>query len=344
MKSKLFPMALMACFFLPGSNKAEAQSPTEFYKDRTVFLQIGSGAGGAYDLTGRLFVRHMGPYIPGSPKLVPQNIPGGGSLNMANNYGKIAVRDGSVFGVFNSGMATTPLLMPNVAQFDPRQFHYLGSPSREAHILVSWHQSPLQKMQDAFDREIIVGATAPGGAPYEFPFLTNMLTGTKFKIVTGYKSNQETKLAMERGEIHATAGLGWATAKAEYMPEIESKRILVVASFAFKAHPELSQYPVLPSGRTEEDRQIFQLMYARQAYGRPFATPPGVPKERVEALRIAFEETMKDESFLEEAKRLSIDISPVSADELTQLTVDLYKTPQSVLDRVRSILGPATAQ
>lgn len=320
---------------------AEAQAPKDFYKDRTVFLQIGSGPGGAYDQTGRLFARHMGPYIPGAPKLVPQNIPGGGSLNMANNYGKIAAKDGSVFGVFNSGMATTPLLMPEVAHFDPRKFNYLGSPSREAHILVAWRDSPLKMIQDVFDKEIIVGATSPGGAPYEFPFLTNVLVGTKFKIITGYKSNPETKLAMERGEIHATAGLGWATAKSDYMSDIKSGRIKIIASFAFEPHPDLTEYPVISTGKTEEDRQIFRLMYARQAYGRPFATPPDVPKDRVAALRKAFEDTMKDSAFLEEAARISVDINPVSADELTQLTNDLFKTPQSVLKRIHSILGPA---
>ena len=320
---------------------AFAQSPAEFYKGRTVFLQIGSGPGGAYDLTGRLFARHMGQFIPGAPKLVPQNIPGGGSLNMANNYAKVAARDGSVYGVFNSGMATTPLLIPESAHFDPRKFNYLGSPSREAHILVAWHNSPLKTMRDVFEKEIIVGATSPGGAPYEFPFLTNALIGTRFKIITGYKSNPETKLAMERGEIDATAGLGWATAKSEYMSDIKSGRIKVIASFAFTPHPDLAEYPVLPSGSSEEDRHIFRLMYARQAYGRPFATPPDVPQDRVAALRKAFEETLRDNAFLEEANRLSVDINPVSADELTKLTEDLFSTPQSVLKRIHSILGPA---
>jgi tripartite-type tricarboxylate transporter receptor subunit TctC len=333
-------LSYFSCLFIALPTYAMSQSPTDFYKGRTVFLQIGSGSGGAYDLTGRLFARHMGPYIDGAPKLVPQNIPGGGSLNMANNYGKIAARDGSVYGVFNSGMATTPLLMPEVAHFDPRTFNFLGSPSREAHILVAWHDSPLKNMQDVFEKEIIVGATSPGGAPYEFPFLTNILIGTKFKIITGYKSSSETKLAMERGEIHAEAGLGWATAKSDRMSDIQSGRLKIIASFAFTPHPDLVEYPAFPSGRSEEDRQIFRLMYARQAYGRPFATPPDVPRDRVTALRTAFEKTMKDSTFLEEAKRLSVDINPVSAEELTRLTEDLFKTPQSVLKRIHSILGP----
>jgi tripartite-type tricarboxylate transporter receptor subunit TctC len=325
-------------FALSVCQPAAAQTPADFYRGKTVFLQIGSGVGGIYDTVGRLFVRHIGNHIPGKPRVVPQNIPGGGSLALANQFASIAARDGSVFGVFNNGMPSTPLLDPSAAKFDPRKFHFLGSPSREFHILVGWHTAPVTTFDDLFKKELIVGATGPGAAPYDFPLLTNALIGTKFKIVTGYISGQETKLAMERGEIHANAGLAWSSAKNDYGSEIAEKKIIILAGFGFRPHPELPNLPMFPNGKTEEERQLFQLMYARQAYGRPFLTPPDVPADRVKALREAFETTLKDPAFLAETQKMNLEIDPVSADELDKLTADLYATPDHVVKRMHELL------
>jgi tripartite-type tricarboxylate transporter receptor subunit TctC len=315
---------------------ARADPVEDFYKGRTIFLQIGSAPGGIYDIVGRMFARHMGRFIPGNPKLVPQNVPGGGSLNLANQFGNIAPHDGSVFGVFNNGMPMTPLLTPAAAHYDPRKFNYLGSPSRETHILIAWKTSPVTTMADTFTKEMIVGATSPGAAPYDFPAVTNALIGTRFKIVTGYPGGQETKLAMARGEIHGNPGLALSSFKTDYADSIND--VVIVAIFGLKPSPELPNVPVFPLGKTAEDRQLFELLYARQAYGRPFLTPPDVPAERVKALRVAFEATMKDAEFLAEAKKTNVDIDPVSADELTQLTEAMFKTSPAVVERIQKLL------
>lgn len=328
---------------LAGAAPATAQTPTDFYKGRTVFLQIGSGVGGGYDIVGRLFSRHMAKHIPGNPNLVPQNVPGGGSLQLANQFGAVAPRDGSMFGILNNGVPSTPLLTPNAAKFDPRKFSFLGSPSREAHVMMTWHTAPIKTMDDLFTKETIIAATSPGAAPYDVPFLTNTVIGTKFKIITGYNSSNDGRLAMERGEVHGTAAMGWVSVKSDYADDLKNKRILIVAAFGMRPNKELQAMgvPLMPTGKTEEDRQLFQLMYARQDFGRPFLTPPDVPADRLAALRGAFEATMKDADFLADAKRLTVEVEPVTWQELHQLIDKLYQTPEPVVKRMQEIMSRA---
>lgn len=315
-----------------------AQAPMEFYKGKAVTLQIGSGPGGGYDILGRLFARYMGKYIPGNPSIMPQNVPGGGSLYMANQFASITSRDGTVFGIFNTGMALTPLLTPGVVRYDPRRFRFIGSPNREAHVLIASSVSPIKTIDDVFSKEMIVAATAPGGAPFDFPLLTNEILGTKFRIVAGYKSSNDAKLATERGEVHGQAGHGWTAVKSEYADDLAKKRIIVVAAFGMQKHADLKDVPLMPTGKTEEERQLFNLMYSRQVIGRPLMTPPDVAPDRLKLLREAYAATVKDEGFLAEAERFKVDIDPVYHEELERLLTELYATPPSIVKRMQEIL------
>jgi tripartite-type tricarboxylate transporter receptor subunit TctC len=331
---------LCALPFVLAAAQAQAQDKVaDFYHGKTVLLQVGSSPGGIYDVVGRMVARHIGKYIPGEPKIVVQDVPGGGSLQLANQFAAVAPRDGTVFGVFNNGMPTTPLTSPGAAKFSARAFRYIGSTNREAHILIVWKDAPVHTMEDLFKTEVVVGATSPGAAPYDFPLLTNTLIGTKFKIVKGYRGGPETQLAMRRGEIQGNAGVAWASYKVDYADAIKNHDTRIVAAFGMKKYHDLQDVPLLPTGKTEADRQLFELMYARQNYGRVFATPPEVPDDRLAALRGAFVKTMKDPEFLAEAKKSMVEIEPVSGEELTELTNRLYDTPQSVIDRMRSIFG-----
>ena len=334
----------LAAFLLAAPQGHAADAVTDFYKGKNVYLHIGSGTGGGYDALGRVVARHIGKHIPGTPNVVVQNIPGGGSLAMANQFGNTTARDGTVFGLMNNGAPTTPLLTPSAAHYDARKFSFLGSPSREVQILVVWHTAPVKTIEETFTKELIVGASAPGGAPYDYALLTNAILGTKFKIITGYSGGGETKLAMQRGEIHANAALGWAAAKAEYMDLIDKKELLIVAQYGFKNHHELTHLPLFPLGKNDEERQLFQLMYSRQDYGRPFAMPPEVPADRVAAMRKAFEDTMKDPGFVAEMNKLNLEIDPVTWQELQELTNAVYNTPASVQKRMQDVLNSAKKQ
>ena len=331
-------LILFACaMMMPGASQADPVA--DFYKGKTVFLQIGSVPGGVYDIVGRIVARHIAAHIPGLPKVVPQNVPGGGSLLLANQFGAITPRDGTVLGVFNNGMPTTPLFDPGEARFDARKFNFIGSTSREAHILIVWNSAPVKSFEALFEQEVILGATSPGAAPFDFPILTNALAGTKFKIVTGYPGGPETQLAMRRGEIHGNGGLALGSYKTDYQDAVSHKEIRVLGAFGMRQHPELKDVPLFPTGKTPEDRQLFELMYARQDYGRPFAMPEGVPADRVAAMRTAFEKTMKDPGFLAEAQRANADIDPVGWQEMTDLTTRLYATSPETINRMRSIMN-----
>lgn len=337
-RTAILAMATALASVVAASN-ARAQSVADFYRNKTVFLQVGSGVGGVYDIVGRMVARYIGKHIPGQPKVVPQNVPGGGSLALANQFGSITPRDGTAFGVFNNGMPTTPLLDPQAGHFDARKFGFIGSTSREAHILVVWHTAPAHTLEDLFNSELILGATSPGAAPYDFPLLTNALIGTKFKIVTGYSGGQETLLAMRRGEIHGNGGLALGSYKTDYQDATAANEVRIVAAFGMRQNPELRDVPLLPVGKTDEDRRLFELMYARQDYGRPFAVPEGVPKERLQALREAFQKTMADPDFRAEAARAHADIDPVEGEELAELTRKLYETSPATITRMRGIMS-----
>ncbi len=324
------------------SSQTFAQTPAEFYKGKTVFMLIGSAVGGVYDIVGRIAARHMGKFIPGEPKIVPQNVPGGGSLALANQFASITPRDGTAIGIFNNGMPTTPLLDPQAGHFDARKFQYLGSPSRETHILVVWRDAPTKSFDDLFTKELILGATSPGAAPYDFPLLTNALIGTKFKIVTGYPGGQETQLAMRRGEIQGNAGVALGSYRTDYQDAARDGDVRIVASFGMRPRPEfpeLKDIPIFPTGKNDEEKRLFELMYARQDFGRPFAVPEGAPAARVAALREAFVKTINDPDFRADMARAGADIDPVSGEELDTLTQRLYATPPATVDRMRAIMS-----
>ncbi len=186
---------------------------------------------------------------------------------------------------------------------------------------------------------MIIGGVAPGTATVDYPLVANAILGTKFKVISGYASTPPIDLAMERGEVMGDAGLGWTTAKAEDAQLIAEKKVKIVAQYGFRKASDLPDVPLFGFGKTDSDRQVLALLYARQDYGRPLFAPPDVPKARLDALRAAFDATMKDPAFIAEAKQMKWDIDPVEATELEQLTDRLATTPPEVAARLRDILN-----
>jgi tripartite-type tricarboxylate transporter receptor subunit TctC len=317
---------------------AGAQSVEEFYRGKTILLQMGSAPGGGYDVVGRLVARYMRKYIPGQPAIVPQNVPGGGSLVLANQFANITKRDGTVFGLMSNGMATTPLLDPGAAKFDPRKFKYLGSTSRESEVLVVWHTAGVRTIDDLFNKEIIMGASSAGSATHDFPYLLNALLGTKFKIVLGYSGATDVKLAMERGEVEGNAALAWGSAKTQYADVLKSGKLRVIAQYGNRHDKDFPDVPTMPQGKTESARQMLSILYAREQYGRPFLTPPDVPDDRVAALRTAFEQTIADKDFRADAEKSLVDVDFVSGKELVGLTDEVFRTPPDVVEKLRALL------
>jgi len=314
-----------------------------FYKGRQMQLLVGSAAGGSYDLSARIVARHIVKHIPGNPSMVVQNVPGAGSLSLANQIYNVAPRDGSVMALANNGMPTAPYLTPDQARFVPTKFSWIGSSNRETQIVIVWNTSPVRTMEDLFTQEVIVGGVSPGTATVDYPLVTNSLLGTKFKIISGYTTTPVVNVAMERGEVHGDAARGWITAKAQDAQMIQEGKVRIIAQYGFRKAADLPDVPLLPTGQTEADRQAFALLYARQEYGRPFFAPPDLPTARLAALRTAFEDTLKDPEFLAEARQSAWATEFVSGAELEALTNRIAATPPAVAERLRQALSSIVA-
>jgi tripartite-type tricarboxylate transporter receptor subunit TctC len=317
-----------------------AQNPAEFYKGKSLDLHIGYSAGGGYDVYARALARHMGRFIPGNPTVVPKNMPGAGSLVLANWLYNVAPKDGTAFGMIGRGTGFDPLLGSTKAQFDATKFNWLGSMNDEVSVCVAWHTTGITTLDQVKQRALTVGGSGPAADTDQFPKVLNATIGTKFKIVTGYPGGNDVDLAMERGEVMGRCGWSWSSVIATHQSWIDDKKINVLVQLSLKKHPDLPNVPlVMDFAKTEQQAQIFKLVFARQPMGRPFLAPPGIPTDRVAALRKAFMETLQDREFLAEAEKMKLEINPVSGDEVQRIVQDVYRTPKAVATAVADMLN-----
>ena len=331
----------LCALMLAASTPALAQEDVaSFFRGKTIRLMVGIGVGSGYDINARLLARHMANHIPGNPTIIVQNQPGAGSLTMTNQLFAAGPFDGTAIGASFNGMPTTPLLQPQGARFEPTKLNWLGSTNRETQASYVWHTTPVETLTDVAKTEVIIGAQAPGSTQYDYPVLVNALFGYKFKVITGYEATPKIHLAMERGEVHGTLA-NWSTLKAINLDWVKEKKIKMLAQWALKAHPELAGVPMaLDLAKTDADRQAMELALARLEYGRPFFLPPNVPADRVQALRRAFDATMKDPAYLAEAEKLKIDVEPLTGEQVAELVAKVNATPAETVARVRTAMQP----
>jgi tripartite-type tricarboxylate transporter receptor subunit TctC len=316
-----------------------AQTPAEFYKGRTVELYIAYSAGGGYDLYARMVARHIGRHIPGNPQVVPKNMEGAGGLRLANWLYSAAPRDGTVIGATSRNIAFEPLIGNKGAQYDSRQFGWLGSANDEVSTCVSWHTSGIATINDALNKELIIGSINAADDTYQYPRLINNTLGTKFKIVTGYPGNNDISVAMERGEVLGRCGWSWSSVKSTRLAWVEEKKINILLQVSLAKHPDLPNVPlIMDLAKSDEQRQMFRLIFARQVMGRPFQSTPGVPPDRLQALQKAFMDTMKDKAFLAEADKQRFEITPVSGAAIEALVADILKMPPKLAQRAGALL------
>ena len=319
---------------------AFAESPADFFKDKTMELYIGYTPAGGYDVYARTLGRHLDRLMPGKPNIVTKNMPGAGSLVLANWLYNVAPKNGTAFGMIGRGIGFDPLLGSTKAQFDAAKFNWIGSMNNEVSVCVAWHTTGVTKLEQVMQKELLVGGTGPAADTDQFPKAINGVLGTKFKIVTGYPGGNEIDLAMERGEVQGRCGWSWSSVVATHKNWIDDKKINILAQLALSKHPDLPNVPLITDfAKTDEQKQIFNLVFARQPMGRPFLAPPGVPEDRVDALRKAFMATMKDKDFLAEAAKAKLEINPVSGEDVQKLVQDIYrKTPKAIAAKVAELL------
>lgn len=303
-RSAALGLALAAPAIAMVASVVTAESAEQFYRGKTITLQIGYASGGGYDVYARQFAKHYGAHVPGKPTVITQNVPGAGSLKLANSLYNSAPRDGTVIGAIGREQVTAPLFGVEGAQFDAKKINWIGNLDSAASLCVAWHATPFRAIDQVREREMIVGGTGPASITVVLPTALNQVLGYKFKVISGFPGGNDITLALERGEVEGRCGWSYASIKSTQPAWIKEEKIRFLAASAFKRLPELPEVPsVLELAQSEADRQVIALILAGQVMARPFIAPPEIPEERLAALRAAFSATVRDSRFLAEAEK-----------------------------------------
>jgi tripartite-type tricarboxylate transporter receptor subunit TctC len=335
MRNVACALAVVAAFGAPGSALAQPAS----LAGKTVTLVIGFGAGGGYDLWGRLVARHVAKHLPGNPTVVPQNMPGAGSYVAASHIYAAAPKDGTVFAIIARDAALGPLSNAPGARFDATKMSWLGSPTREHNACIANATSKVKTADDLRTTALILGDTGPGTGTRSYPKVLADLLGYKFKLVSGFRSSVDVFLAMERGEVEGICE-SLDSIKQRKPDWIPNKVVNVLLQAGSSSPPELAGVPnVLTLAQNDEQKQVLEYTYAGQDIGRPFVAPPDLPPERLKMLRDAFTATMQDPEFIADVKRNKFELEPVDGEQLAALIKKVYATPKSVIERVSNLIS-----
>jgi tripartite-type tricarboxylate transporter receptor subunit TctC len=323
-------------------HSARADAVADFYKGKQIRFVIRTTPGGDYDQYTRLIARFIGKYIPGNPAIVPVNMPGGGGITAANYMAQVAPRDGTVIGIVSQGLAADQALgMSPQLKADLREFNWIANVVYSNQLLVVWHTSPTKAIEDAKKRVTTIGTTGAGSASVQFPAFYNNVLSTKFRIVFGYPGGQHIDLAMERGEVEGRGTnpySGWMASKPTWIPE---RKIIPLIQAGIEREPALPDVPLILDQQVRaEDRPLLQFMANSSTVGRPLATTPGVPAERVVALRAAFAAVIRDQDFIAAAKKENLEIRPQTAEVLADVILGILNSPADVRERMKVALQP----
>jgi tripartite-type tricarboxylate transporter receptor subunit TctC len=312
---------------------ANANEVADFYKGKRITMWIGYSSGGGYDRYARTLSRHMGRHIPGNPKFVAKNKTGAGSLILTNEVYSTLPQDGTVVAAVGRGMAMEPLFGNKQAKFDPRKFGWLGSTNSEVSVCISMAGTGIKTFNDVKTRGMTVGGTGKGADTDAFPTVLNNLLDARFKLVTGYPGGNDINFAMEKGEVDGRCGWSWSSVKATRAQWLKSGKINILIQMSIAKHAGIpSNVPlVMDLAKSEQDKKIMGLIFARQAWGRPFNTTPNVPKARLQALRAAFNATMTDSKYVADMKRQKLELNPISGKQIHKMISDLYKSPKKLV-------------
>ena len=335
MIARIVALLLVLAVLQPA--QSGAQGPP-FYRGKQISMLIASGAGGGYDAYARALARHMARHIPGNPTIVPRNLPGAGGLIAANTLYNATPADGLTFAALTNGAAMDPLFGETAARFDGQKFNWLGSIGKLENICVTWQTSPITRIDQAKTREITVSATGATGNSAIMPRIVNQFLGTKFKVIGGYAEGAGQTLALERGEVDGICGLSYSTLKASRPDWFRDKKLNIILQIGLNKIHDLPDVPnAIDLVADTENKRVLELILIRQEMGRPFALPPRVPADRVQILRRAFEDTLKDPQFLAEAAKLQLEIDPLTGPEIQALLTKAYSAPKPIVERAATL-------
>jgi tripartite-type tricarboxylate transporter receptor subunit TctC len=300
---------------------------------------VASGPSGGFDTYARLLARHLGRFVPGNPTFVVQNMPGAGGLRAAGFIAKVAPRDGLTIGALQGGMVKAPLLGLTGADYDSTTMRWIGNLNSEVHSCVSWRTSDVRSLQDAMQRELIVGASA--GADTELiPLALNSLLGTRFKVVPGYQDGPSILLAMQRGEVNGRCGWSWSSVVVQHPDWIRDKTINVLVQVPNR-HADLTAVPVATEvAKSDDDRQAIEFLFGHLAMSRSYVLPPDVPAERLAALRSGFDAMIKDKDVMADFAKANHEFNPSSGADVQERVNRIYRTPKHVVEKaLKAIAG-----
>jgi tripartite-type tricarboxylate transporter receptor subunit TctC len=316
---------------------ARADDVADFYANHIVTFYVGFSPGNAFDLYGRIVAKYIGRYIPGKPTVIVQNMPGAGSVTAAQYIYNAAPKDGTAIGVFSRSTPMEPLLGNSNVRFDATKFSWIGSAAKETSVCVVRSASKISGWTDVLSKDAVMAATSLSADTGVFTNVLKSEFGAKFKLVTGYPGGNEITQAIESGEVDGRCGWSWSGIKSAKPDWLRDGFIKVLIQLGLAPNPELAGIPaVMDLATTERQKQVLRLVFARQEFAWPFGAPPNVPPARLEALRSAFMKALADPEFLDEAKKLSLEISPLSGDDVQTLIKAAYDTPRDLVDMVRS--------
>jgi tripartite-type tricarboxylate transporter receptor subunit TctC len=316
---------------------AAAQSVADFYRGKTVSVILGYPGGGSNGIYARAFARHVGKHIPGNPTVIFKTMPGAGSLVAANHLFHLAPKDGTALGFISATIPLEELLGVGGVKFRSAEFNWIGRIASGVNMTFVKDTSSLKTVKDAYNREVILGASGRSSTVFVYPSVLGAVTGAKFKMVLGYASSPEAMLAMERGEVegHSTSV---EVVRALHPTWLSEKRITVLVQYALSRHPELPDVPMSwELGRTPEDQQILKVVANATEVGKMILAPPGLPAERVQALRRAFDATMKDPDFVAELNSNRVELGMMAGEDLQKLVVDLGATPPAMVEKIKAV-------
>lgn len=335
-------LVLVACALTWSVHHAAANPVADFYNGKSISLNIGFSTGGGFDLYARTVTRHMVRHIPGTPKIVARQMPGGGSFRAAQFMASAAPQDGTQLATIGQSIPLQQAMQDPNATFDVRKFAWIGNPINGVSTIGFWSDSGIRTLDDARKREVTVGATGHN-VTMQYPLAINELFGTKMKVILGYPGGSDIELAMERREVDGKGQFSWSTLKSTKRDWLRDRKVNLILQLGSRKEPEISEYmgydvPLASElAATEEDRMVIDLLTSGEIIGRPLLTTPGVPGERVAALRRAFDAAMKDKEFLAEADKLGLEIDPIGGEDLQAAVERILSAKPSAVERLQEI-------
>jgi tripartite-type tricarboxylate transporter receptor subunit TctC len=337
MSTRCPPAIAAALAVLAGAMPAATADPADFYRGKTVEILVGFSPGGGYDTYARMLSRSIGNQIPGNPQVVVRNFTGAGSLRLARYLQDAAQRDGLSFGTIDNGLLTASVMKESI-QFNASKLSWIGSISRDLQTCMIWHTSAAKALGDLRTTDVVFGVTGRDDNRYTATEVLRKVAGAKIKIVSGYQGTADIRIAMEKGEIDGVCE-SWQSLKATKPDWINDRRVNILVQMGFERHPDLPAIPMIGDlARSPLELAALKLLFSGAEAGRPFGAPPGIPADRLAALRRAFDATMTDPDFVGVTSRMKLEVDPITGERTESFLQEAYKSPPAAIEAARKLV------